>query len=890
MKLNRISFENINSLAGKWSINFEDGKFEDGLFLITGDTGSGKTSILDAISLALYGRTVRERVTKDQNEVMTRGRGTAWAEAEFSNEIGRFRARWEQQRARGKAGGNLQNWRISLFDCLEEKDLSEHRTGDTLALIESKIGLTFEQFQRTMMLAQGQFDRFLTAKESERSEILQQATGTEIYSRVGEGINRAKKSAEEEVKTLKTRLGEVRLLDPEERAKLESGLLEQQEQSEKLGESFKAAEDLYNGWEQSVKGLGDAKKQLIARETAATEAEKSEQTAESKAVESKNGAEAAERAFSEAAPVIEKALKLQVDLKLQEQALEAKANLVTGIRRDLAEKRRKIDELQGKIESEKMLAAYLTSVLGGQAAGFPVGLEGQMLAVATEAEELATKAGDFAAKAGEIARLDEAREAAAAKFDEVDERYRAIQPDRKAALEYARRALELAKVVDKLEVHRKHLEDGEPCPLCGALEHPYASGNIPEKDECQRAYDNAKKALDDLEEERNAALSVQQKATQAHQNAVNGFAAERMVFEGLRNKTKDASVALDAQLAADNSTLHDLAESVRQIETELQAKEADEKSAGQRRAKTAEDLAALGLAKPADKLQKELQAALDAARGAKSAADSALAAAKVNADNAKGEVEKAKAAVESAEKAKLQFAENVPDPAKLKAQVDQLKDQKTQLDQTIGATGERLKSDDEMHEKSDDLLGELEKKEEEFGRWKELDKWLGGAGGEKFKRYAQGITLRQLLACANPHLDSMTQGRYVMTWDPESRDAEKLLPSIVDRDQGGETRPVSNLSGGERFQVSLALALGLSEMSSERLSVDSLFLDEGFGTLDGKTLEAALDTLCRIQQDGKLIGIISHVAEVGERIPTQIEVRKVGGGLSVLSGAGVNGS
>ena len=79
-------------------------------------------------------------------------------------------------------------------------------------------------------------------------------------------------------------------------------------------------------------------------------------------------------------------------------------------------------------------------------------------------------------------------------------------------------------------------------------------------------------------------------------------------------------------------------------------------------------------------------------------------------------------------------------------------------------------------------------------------------------------------------------------------------------------------------------------MSSERLSVDSLFLDEGFGTLDGKTLEAALDTLCRIQQDGKLIGIISHVAEVGERIPTQIEVRKVGGGLSVLSGAGVNGS
>ena len=161
-------------------------------------------------------------------------------------------------------------------------------------------------------------------------------------------------------------------------------------------------------------------------------------------------------------------------------------------------------------------------------------------------------------------------------------------------------------------------------------------------------------------------------------------------------------------------------------------------------------------------------------------------------------------------------------------------------------------------------------------------------GGEKFKRYAQGITLRQLLVSANPHLAAMTQGRYEMVWNPEAKDADKLLPSIVDKDQGGVTRPVTNLSGGERFQVSLALALGLSEMSSDKLSVDSLFLDEGFGTLDGKTLEAALDTLCRIQQNGKLIGIISHVAEVGERITTQIEVRKIGGGLSVLSGAGVS--
>ena len=890
MKLNRISFENINSLAGKWSINFEDGKFEDGLFLITGDTGSGKTTILDAISLALYGRTVREKVTKDQNEVMTRGRGTAWAEAEFSNEIGRFRARWEQQRARGKAGGNLQTVRVSLFDCLEEKDLSEHRTGDTLALIESKIGLTFEQFQRTMMLAQGQFDRFLTAKESERSEILQQATGTEIYSKVGEGINRRKQEADMAVNALRLRLGDVKILEDDERAKLETGLLEQQEQSQKLSETLKAKEDLYSGWSQSVQAEAKAKANLVQREATVTEAEKAAGDLTAKAEAAKTAAESAARTFNEAEPTIRKAIDLQGNLRLQEQNRDGLTKIVATTRNALAAKRNKVVGLQAKIEAEKVLAVYLASVLAGQPTNAPTGLEGDLLAIANNAEDLASRAGDFVAKVGEIAALKTALDEANANFSAVEKRFQSTQPERKVALENAQRALELAKIVDKLETHRRHLEDGKPCPLCGALEHPYASGNVPEKDECQIAYDNAKKALDELDEERNAALKRQQAAAKAHQKAVDDFTEQKTAYESLQQKTKGAAISLDTQTVADETSLHDAQEEVRKLEAELAKEEKDEKEAESRCQQTKADLDALGLKEDPDRLREELLGASDAAKDAKAKAETALAAARTNAANAKTELAAARTAVENAQRTLGEFAAKVPEPEKLEAEIKGLKEQKTQLDQTIGGTNEQLKHDLEMHEKFDELDEELRTKEAELGRWKQLDKWLGGMGGEKFKRYAQGITLRQLLACANPHLDSMTQGRYVMTWDPESRDAEKLLPSIVDRDQGGETRPVSNLSGGERFQVSLALALGLSEMSSERLSVDSLFLDEGFGTLDGKTLEAALDTLCRIQQDGKLIGIISHVAEVGERIPTQIEVRKVGGGLSVLSGAGVNGS
>ena len=125
-------------------------------------------------------------------------------------------------------------------------------------------------------------------------------------------------------------------------------------------------------------------------------------------------------------------------------------------------------------------------------------------------------------------------------------------------------------------------------------------------------------------------------------------------------------------------------------------------------------------------------------------------------------------------------------------------------------------------------------------------------------------------------------------WDADGQDAAQLLPTIVDLRSGGEKRPVANLSGGERFQVSLSLALGLSRLNAGTLSVETLFLDEGFGTLDEQTLDVSISTLENLQRDGaKTIGIISHVKELEERIPTQIQARKVGNGVSVLSGAGV---
>ena len=158
---------------------------------------------------------------------------------------------------------------------------------------------------------------------------------------------------------------------------------------------------------------------------------------------------------------------------------------------------------------------------------------------------------------------------------------------------------------------------------------------------------------------------------------------------------------------------------------------------------------------------------------------------------------------------------------------------------------------------------ELNEKSELYENWAK-----GSANGNKFKIIAQGYTLDVLLSYANKHLEDLTQ-RYSLEKIPDT-----LALQVVDNDMLGEVRSVHSLSGGESFLISLALALGLSSLSSNRMKIESLFIDEGFGALDIDTLSVAMDALDNLQTQGRKIGVISHVEEMKERITTQIQVIK----------------
>lgn len=169
----------------------------------------------------------------------------------------------------------------------------------------------------------------------------------------------------------------------------------------------------------------------------------------------------------------------------------------------------------------------------------------------------------------------------------------------------------------------------------------------------------------------------------------------------------------------------------------------------------------------------------------------------------------------------------------------------------------------------------------ECEHWDKLHSLIGSADGKKFRNFAQGLTFELLISHANRYLEKMTD-RYLLIRDQNV----PLELNVVDNYQAGEVRPTKNLSGGECFIVSLTLALGLSRMSSRKVRVDSLFLDEGFGSLDEDTLETALDVLSGLHHQGKLICVISHVPALNERISCQLKVWPSYGGKSVVIGPG----
>ena len=1131
MRIEHIRLHNLNSLVGTWEIDLTAPAYrDDNLYAITGPTGAGKTTILDAICLALYGRTPRlARINKNTNDIMSRHTGTCFAEATIAVHDRRYRCYWSQHRARRRADGELQNPKHEIADATSGQLLASSLK-TTAATIEQLTGMDYSRFTRAMLLAQGEFAAYLQATPDERAPLLEQITGTAIYSQLSIRAHENYKAARDTLNTLQAETAGITLLTADETAALEAErdtarhaaatLATTQQQTTaalawladiaRLRAEHAALRDQAAQLAAEAVAFAPERARLERANRAATldaaythlntlrqqqhDDEHSLATLSAALPGQQSALAAADTALASAQAALA-AAKQQHDanqphwqsmraydqrLADQQHTLREHEQRVATTQADLTNAAARHSALQQQHDDETRQLTAIAAWLDIHAADAALARDldtitlrvQDLAAQQKQNDETAAHTRDTLARHQENERALANAEAAcqktaahaaslAAAHDRAKQRlaqhlagrrlrdYRADK-DRLAA------QLAAAQNIADLATRRAQLHDGEPCPLCGATEHPYTHGHTPQPDSLRAQYDALNRYITEAEtcetEEHNAASAAQtaaQNATAAAHNrdlAAQNHANSRANHDAARQQQKQSDDALTAartalarQLApytpTTATTPHNPADPAAILETlrqrlhDWQTHTKKHTDLQQQHAATAAALAAAqatltacqsahaqavaqhnsalttwqhtqnerrthyGTRDPdaearaaqhtitrsehdAQRAQTARQQAHDTLRDSetrlhdlrqrlaqnRAAINKAAAqfqkdseAAGIIADTSAQNVGWALAQQTEAtpsdartEKPPLPLAgegggegisrsETQPSPAETaylaarlpaaaRAQLaaraadldrrqqdnhSRLHDRTARLDatlaqamtnedettlrerqetarvqqqthdQTIATLNYRLAENHKAHAALRDKQAAIATQQAETRRWQALHDLIGSADGKKYRNFAQGLTFASVIAHANRQLARMND-RYLLTHDP----ARPLELDIIDNYQGGETRTTKNLSGGETFLVSLALALGLSHMAGENIRIDTLFLDEGFGTLDEETLESALDTLSALRADGKHIGVISHIAALTERIPTQIRITPEQGGRSRIDGPG----
>ncbi|PIE91248.1 MAG: chromosome segregation protein SMC [Acidobacteria bacterium] len=1076
MKILELRFKNLNSLYGEWSIDFTDPEYlAGGIFALTGATGAGKSTILDAICLALYGATPRlGKITRKINEIMSRRTGECYAEVLFESQAGRFRCHWEQRRARKKPDGNLQEQEHQIADEITGKPI-ETKKSLVSRVIEEKTGMDFDRFTRSILLAQGGFDTFLRADVEQKSKILEQITGTEIYSEISRRVHERQRDEKEKLNLLLAETSGIVILEPEQEKEIHQELGEKQKQelelAAELTETDKAVTWLTSieGLKNEILSLTDESRKLQANlesfkplrvkldkavKAASLEGtyatlttlrkqqtddhralKKSEdvlpelETSANTQIENLKAAE--KRTFKtrqdlkDAAPLLQKVRLL--DQKITEQ-IKAVSKDTDNFNREAAkietDKKTRFKEEEKRIDAEKKMKAaaqYLKAhdqdewLISGLA-----GIEEQFANLLSKQLEITHKETDLKnadksmTKASK--KLNAATRQCLLKKQELESAGKNLQKGRdclsqllkgKLLREYRTekenllREMAYIRKIAALEDHRARLEDGKPCPLCGSAEHPFAKGNVPVPDEIEQKIklltsliikaEDQETAIKKLEQAQITAINNLNKSEKLETNAANDRKAAEKTLTELKNtltklytQFEELKLAVSRKLEPLGYSIDftDPSSAIRSLRTKMQKwqKQSKQKTEMEKQItaiesevkrldavietrikalkekkenlellkkehkdKTEERKQLYGNNKPDDeenRLNKAIansEAAEKKARSLSNETQKKLTTAKTHVESLKKGIEQRIPELNKAEnkfskalvsagfadekiflEARLtdrerevlssraremdeaqtdlkarkkdrnarlatEIAKKLTDKTieELKPQLKEYEESLKELRDSIAAIKHRLRENTAAKERIKEKKSAIESQKKECTRFDKLHVLIGSADGKKYRNFAQGLTFELMVKHANLQLEKMTD-RYLLIRDKK----QPLELNVVDHYQAGEIRSVRNLSGGESFIVSLTLALGLSKMASRKVRVDSLFLDEGFGTLDEDALETALETLAGLHQNGKLIGIISHVSALKERISTQLIITPGSGGRSSIAGPG----
>ncbi|MCY2686722.1 AAA family ATPase [Salinimicrobium sp. TH3] len=1002
MKILKIEFENINSLKGRHEIDFTKAPFTvSSLFAITGPTGSGKSTILDVISLALFNMVPRlGKISKNdiinKGALLTRNQKEASARVTYQAKKGIFASEWSISTNRNN---NLRDYEMFIYDMATEKPL-DYKKSDVPSKNEELIGLNYNQFIKSVLLAQGDFAQFLKAKKDERGELLEKITGTGIYRQVGVKAYQKFKSENAEIEERQREINLLKndLLEEEVLKELKSTLAEKTKICEPLEKEIQQLDRLIqlkkNISEQEAQILTQEKLKNVAVENISLFEEinglklkqheevqvfaedlRAWQHLDKTCTELKQELATHKRGEKENTQNISTCLaKIKNFLKSEPETGEIETHLQTFSKN--------VRKLQQQRDEKLTQYRHLEKQFNSELREVPFQLIGNL-----EAEELKLKELKAAGENNLVALKQNLKQVNLEKPETEKARLKQmLQQGRKAQQEWVaitnlsaevekatkeekellpqievlpqeissakkemqilqkdvenlqlKRENELLKA--SLEEHRHNLVDGQPCPLCGSTEHPYASDLPFKNDNLQEAILKLKKEVSELErqimtrdtslahhqkrllelqlliQENNRRLELQKRHFEEEYLAINPsgenweeFCSSREEKLDLLERFEQEKRKLSAVLAGLPiiSEIKAVLVQGRQIKEELDSlytgndietdclelqniwtKLQHEKATMTRQGKELNqkmDERTIAL----EKLEQSLQPKITEAncREIKEALQRLLS------ENEYLQLRKKRDELTS-EKAKIEASlktlreqlgqlqqKDVPEPlAVLKDRLKEVNSQRSLLNEQCEELRRKQRNDKERREKIDNIEALLKSTKARIKRWELLNNLIGDATGKKFNDFAQDLSLSQLLVLANRRLIDLSD-RYRID-KPMDEEDDSLV--AIDEHMGGQRRSVKTLSGGETFLLSLSMALALSDLASKNVEINSLFIDEGFGTLDPETLDQTLDTLEKLQaESSKTIGIISHVDSLKERIATQIQLSRNGQGYSSL--------
>ena len=955
MKILAIRLKNLTSIEGTVEVDFTaEPLCSAGIFAISGPTGAGKSTLLDALCLALYDKAPRfaasvesvnladvgdNRINQsDVRNLLRRGTSDGYAEVDFLGVDGhRYRSCWSVRRTRNKVSGSLQPQMMEVKELDTGKEFQGTKK-ELLAQLVELIGLTYEQFTRTVLLAQNDFATFLKSKGAAKAELLEKLTGTGVYSFISQEVFARNKAAQEEVALIHNKMSVIELIPEEEQLALQK---EKELLAEKRSEGIKLLAE-QNAQLNVVRSL-KTQEELRTKKQKEEQGEQARlKTALDILASQEEGLVRFKAQWEAIQPDLKRARQLDVQIQSQQEGYIQSQQLLQAARKQVREqdKRKQMVEEQLHLSYQTLrrllnVAGTEDSLLLEQVEETLRQEEGNLSAGIETNEKRLERLNAFGypsladeqvklqkelARQQNIRQLTEALKKAMSEIEHLEKEAADCSKElseREVALKTVQRLYENARMAVGKDVKalRRQLEEGEACPVCGSTSHPY-----------HREQEVVDTLFRNMEQEYNAATAVYQQVNNrsialqrdlAHQKMIAGQVREQLSAfqkesadtgneEQIQQRLGELAKLIleyrnlyaewqrgDEEIKKLRSHYEALRENVSRCRLAMQkVSAANEQSVLLQNAAIAEQKRFEVIEKALDTLRRERSGLLKGKSADEAEAAVARREGELNLalEKARKEVETAQNGLSGLQGELKQIASSIEElqvrqkqiefPEQLPEAIKKQQEENLNTERSLSIIEARLLQQAKNKAVVEQIAKELSEKQSVADRWAKLNKLIGSADGAKFKVIAQSYTLNLLLLHANKHLSYLSK-RYKLQQVPGT-----LALQVVDCDMCDEIRTVYSLSGGESFLISLALALGLSSLSSNNLKVESLFIDEGFGSLDAESLRTAMEALEQLQMQGRKIGVISHVQEMSERISVQVQVHKKVNGKRVLSVVG----